>query len=484
MPVLDHAGVELTIPVIGPPTEVLETLWQDEGLVLYRSVSEVERSPLLVVAAAVEQPAPASLKRLEQEYALRDELDGAWAARPLALLRQRGAQMLVLEDPGGELLGRLVGQPWEVTQFIRVAIGIAVALGRVHERGLIHKDVKPANILVNLTTGHAWLTGFAIASRLPREHRVPEPPEVIAGTLAYMAPEQTGRMNRSIDSRSDLYALGVTLYELLTGALPFTPSDPMGWVHCHIARQPVPPDERAAGIPGALSAIAMKLLAKNAEDRYQTAAGVEADLRRCLVAWGSFGRIDPFPLGTQDASGCLLISERLYGREREIETLLAAFDRVVAHGTTELVLVSGYSGIGKSSVVHELHKVLVPPRGLFASGKFDQYKRDIPYATVGQAFQSLVRSLLSLGEAQLGRWWDSFTEALGPNGQLMVNLVPELELVIGKQPPVTDLPPQDAQNRFQTVFRRFLGVFAREEHPLALFLDDLQWLDTATLDLL
>jgi serine/threonine protein kinase len=315
MPVLDHAGVELTIPVIGPPTEVLETLWQDEGLVLYRSVSEVERSPLLVVAAAVEQPAPASLKRLEQEYALRDELNGAWAARPLALLRQRGAQMLVLEDPGGELLGRLVGQPWEVTQFIRVAIGIAVALGRVHERGLIHKDVKPANILVNLTTGHAWLTGFAIASRLPREHRVPEPPEVITGTLAYMAPEQTGRMNRSIDSRSDLYALGVTLYELLTGALPFSASEPMEWIHCHIARQPVPPDERVAGIPGPLSAIVMKLLAKTAEQRYQTAAGVEADLRRCLVECESHGRIVPFPLGR-----CALVANG-HAANREGEVL-------------------------------------------------------------------------------------------------------------------------------------------------------------------
>ena len=207
----------------------------------------------------------------------------------------------------------------------------------------------------------------------------------------------------------------------------------------------------------------------------------------CGAAWrnGSrIGRIDPFPLGAHDASDRLLIPEKLYGREREIDTLLASFDRVVANGTPELVLVSGYSGIGKSSVVNELHKALVPPRGLFASGKFDQYKRDIPYATLGQAFQSLVRSLLSQSEAELGRWRDSLSEALGPNGQLMVNLVPELELVIGKQPPVAELPPQDAQNRFQMVFRRFLGVFARKEHPLALFLDDLQWLDAATLDLL
>ena len=329
-----------------------------------------------------------------------------------------------------------------------------------------------------------WLTGFGIALRLPRERQAPAAPEVIAGTLAYMAPEQTGRMNRSVDSRSDLYALGVTFYEMLTGMLPFTAADPMEWVHCHIARRPTPPNERKQGVPATLSAIVMKLLEKTAEERYQTAAGVEADLRRGLAEWEAHGHIEPFSLGAFDVSGRLLIPEKLYGREREIDALLASFDRVVTNGSLEFVLVSGYSGIGKSSVVNELHQALVPSRGLFAFGKFDQYKRDIPYATLGQAFQSLVRSLLSQSEAELARWRDALSDALGPNGQLIVNLVPELELVIGKQPSVADLPPQDAQNRFQMVFRRFLGAFAKPEHPLALFLDDLQWLDAATLDLL
>ena len=463
---------------------VLETLWQDGEFVLSRAVRDGELSPLLVVAPALAQPAPGSLVQLEHEYALRDALGPTWAARPLALVSHRGQPALLLEYPGGELLARLLGQPWKVGPFLRVAIGLAVALGRVHERGLIHKDIKPANILANATTGEVWLTGFGIATYLPRERQAPAPPEVIAGTLAYMAPEQTGRMNRSIDSRSDLYAYGVTLYEMLTGALPFTATDPMEWIHCHIARPPMPPSERAKDIPGPIDAIVMRLLAKTAEERYQTAAGVEADFRRCLAEWESLGRIEPFTLGTHDVSDRLVIPERLYGREREIDTMLTAFDRVVAHGTPELVLVSGYSGVGKSSVVHELHKVLVPPRGLFASGKFDQYKRDIPYATLAQALQSLVRRVLSESDADLVRWREAIKQAVGPNGQLIVNLIPEVELVIGTQPPLADLSPEDAQTRFQMVFRRFLSVFARPEHPLALFLDDLQWLDTATLDLL
>ena len=479
-------ALELSAPFGAQGKDGLQVLWEDGERVFCRGwrADGDGRGSVLAVLPAAEGPHPAVLDRLAHEYELRDELDAAWAARPLALVREGGRTALLLEDPGGEPLDRLLYQPMQVGGFFRYAIGIVSALGKAHQRGLVHKDVKPANILINCADGLTRLTGFGLASRLPRERQAPEPPEVIAGTLAYMAPEQTGRMNRSIDSRSDLYALGVTFYQMLTGSLPFSAADPMEWVHCHIARRPVAPAERLESVPTVLSEIVMKLLAKTAEDRYQTAAGVEHDLRRCLAEWELKARIEPFALGERDRPDRLLIPEKLYGREREVKTLLAAFGRVVESGAPELVLVSGYSGIGKSSVVNELHKALMPSRGLFAAGKFDQLKRDIPYSTLVQAFQDLVRPLLGKSHAELAPWRDALLEALGPGGRLMTDLIPELKLIIGEQPPFPELEPQQAQRRFQSVFRRFIGVFASALHPLALFLDDLQWLDAATLDLL
>src|SRR6267378_8103368 len=459
----------------------LETLRDSGEFVLSRARQLGNPVPVLVLVA--ERPASASLKRLEHEYALAADLDPKWAARPLALARHNGNAALVLDDSGNEPLDLILSRPLELVRFLRLAISLATALGQVHWHGLIHKDIKPANVLVD-AAGNVRLTGFGIASRLTREHQAPAPPEGIAGTLAYMAPEQTGRMNRSIDSRSDLYSLGVTLYQMLSGILPFSASDPMEWVHCHIARQPVPPGERLKDVPAPVFAIILKLLAKTAEDRYQTASGVEADLRKCLTELESLGHVGAFTLGAHDTSDRLLMPEKLYGRDRERQALLDAFDQVVATGTPILVLVSGYSGIGKSSVVNELDKAVVRPRGFFISGKFDQHKRDIPYATIAQAFQTLTRQILSKSDAEVDRWRETIRAAVSPNGQLIVNLIPELEFVIGKQPPIPELPPTEAQARFHMVFRSFLGVFARKEHPLALFLDDLQWLDGATLRLL
>jgi PAS domain S-box-containing protein len=484
---LSLSGVgNVSRPMTAESAYELKSLREGADFTLYRGTERGNPMPILALVVAAEPALAQNLRRLKHEYSLATELDAAWAAQPLALTRHQGRAMLILKDPGGEPLDRLIeqhrGQPLDLTRLLCIAIGMTAALGQAHRQGLIHRDVKPANVMVD-ESGRVWLTGFGVASKVLRERLTPALAEIVAGSLAYMSPEQTGRMNRSIDPRSDLYSLGVILYEMLTGALPFAAADPLEWVHCHIARQPVAPADRRA-VPKPLSAIIMRLLAKNAQDRYQTAAGLEADLRRCLSEWQSHGRIDPFPLGANDLSERLLVPETLYGREREVEALLAAFDRVVAQGAPELVLVSGYSGVGKSSVVNELHKVLVPLRGLFAAGKFDQYKRDVPYATLAQAFQMLVRQILVKSEAEVDHWRHALLEALGPNAQLIIDLVPEVEFIIGKQPPAPELAPQEARGRFQLVLRRFLGAFARREHPLALFLDDLQWLDTATLELL
>ncbi|MCP3705582.1 AAA family ATPase [Paraburkholderia sp. CNPSo 3274] len=440
-------------------------------------------NPILLVTP-VASGRPALVKRLEHEYSLEPELDSDWAARPIGLMTSEGRTTLVLEDPGGEPLDRLIGHPLDIASFLRVGIAVAQALHRMHERGLMHLDIKPANVVVDMVRGHAWLTGFGIASRLPREHRLPDPPEIIVGTLAYMAPEQTGRMNRSIDSRSDLYALGVTLYEILTGAPPFVTMDPIELIHCHVARQPISPSDSPTGAPLQISTVLMKLLAKTAEERYQTAAGVEADLRKCLAAWQATGRIETFVSGQHDTSARFIIPEKLYGRERETTMLLSAFDRVAQGDGPSLVLVTGYSGVGKSSVVNELNKAIVLSRGIFLSGKFDMRLSGIPYATFAQAFDGLIRQILNGSEEEIRRWREAVQEAAGNLAGLLTDLIPALGQLLGTQPGVPALSPLDAQMRFQTVFQRFVGVFARRGHPLVVFMDDLQWLDPATLKLI
>jgi hypothetical protein len=462
----------------------LEQLRQDPQFVLYRGRGDGVLPHILVVAPLAERLEHQTIKWVEHEYALRTELDSAWAAIPVALVRDRGRTVLVLEDPGGEPLDRLLEDTLELTRFLQIAIGLSTALNGLQKRGIVHRNIKPGNVMVDAASGKVWLTGFGIATNLLHEPQGSEPPHTIAGTLAYMAPEQTGRMNRRIDGRSDLYSLGVTLYQMLTGTLPFDASDPVELIHCHIARLPVPPEERRKEVPAPLSAIILKLLAKTPEDRYQTATGLKADLRKCMEDWQSLGRIDAFVIGAHDAPNRLTISQKLYGREKERRALFEAFERVVESGLPELVLVSGYSGIGKSSLVNELQTAMVLSRGIFVSGKFDQYKRDIPYATLAQALQNLVRQILSRDDSELGYWREALRDAVGANGKLLVNIIPEMELLIGKPPPAPELFGQDADNRLLSVFRAFLGVFARKDHPLVIFLDDLQWLDAATLKLL
>ena len=463
-----------------------QQIWADGERGLYRGQRIDETGNVgnvLFLRLTTDRPRRVSVDRLAHEYELRHELQSAWAIRPLDLVYEGDQPILVLEDPGGEPLVAHLGEPMETLQFLRLAISIVIALGQVHRRSLIHKDLKPVHILVDRESRHVRLTGFGLASRMPRE-RSSDPPEVVAGTLAYMAPEQTGRINRSIDSRSDLYALGVIYYQMLAGALPFITLDPREWIYFHIAQMPTPLHERLSTIPPTVSHIVMKLLSKVAEDRYQTTAGVEHDLRRCAAEWQTLRRITIFPVGEADSPDRLLIPEKLYGREEEVASLLEAYNRVATTGAAELILVSGYSGVGKSSVVNEIRKGLAPTRGLFAAGKFDQLTRDIPYGPVAQAFRGLLKTLLSESDAELARWGNVLREALGSQGRPLAELMPELKLIIGELPPTPDLPAQQNRRLFQVAFQRFIGVFAAPEHPLALFLDDLQWVDTASLDLL
>jgi predicted ATPase/signal transduction histidine kinase len=456
---------------------------QDGIINLYRGRAD-HADPILLAVSPDNDAALETIRQLQNAYSLRDRLDPRWATQPLALVRYRGRIALAMRDPGGEPLSRLLGRPLDVLQFLRVSIAMAAACRKMHETGLIHRDIGPTNVLADDETGGVWLTGFGITCVQPRDRESSSLTEEVAGTLAYMAPEQTGRMNRSVDFPSDLYSLGVTFYEMLTGVLPFAPDDPMELVHCHIARQPVPPHQRIATTPESVSRVVMKLLAKNVEQRYQSAAGLEVDLRWCIAEWQASGRINSFPLGAHDSSIPPLCPRKLYGRDLELASLIKALGRAMFDGRPHVVHVSGYSGVGKSTLVNQLRQKRELRSALFATGKCDEFKRDIPLGALAHVFQGLVRTVLGCNEVELRHWRMALAEALGPNASLIVSLIPELELVIGPSPPLQDLPPQDAQNRFQMVFRRFLAVFARYDRPLVLFLDDLQWLDVASLDLI
>jgi predicted ATPase/tRNA A-37 threonylcarbamoyl transferase component Bud32 len=426
---------------------------------------------------------PQLVAQLEHEFQVAGDLNPEYVLRPVKTEVIADHKVLILEACACPPLNELLTQPLEIESFLTLAVGIATTLCKVHQHGLIHKALRPENILAQVT-GEVKLTGFGVATKLRREHPSTIPQELNINALAYLAPEQTGWMNRFVDKRSDLYALGVVFYQMLTGRLPFTASDPMAWVHCHTALEPTPPQEYQNIIPALLSELVMKLLAKTAEARYQTTEGLKADLERCQNEKRIHRSIKSFELGRSDIPNNLMIPEKLYGRDREVTILLDAVDRVADCGNTELLLVSGFSGIGKSVLVNELHKMLVSPHLLFAQGKFDRNKRDIPYLALTQVLASLVAQILGKKEEEIAQWRDQLNVALESNGRLVTDLVPDLIALIGEQPPVAELPPQDAQNRFHHIMQRLIDVFAQPKTPLVVFLDDLQWLDTPTQALL
>ena len=455
----------------------LERLRADESFILYRAHQANGTGSQL--ALVPRQPTIRSLEKLENEYALAADLDPACTVIPMQLIPHKENMMLVFEDPGGELLANLIQTPLELHDRLRMAIGLSDTVGRLHRHGLLHRDIKPENILVT-ERSIIRLTGFGNA--IHQTHQSPVP-EVIAGTLPYIAPEQTGRMNRPIDGRSDLYALGVTLYELFTGTLPFSASTMEEWIHCHVIRTPLPLVKRTPDLPAQISSIVLKLLSKEPADRYQSAEGLTADLKECLAEWTTRRQVSDFLPGRYDAITTVRMPPTLYGRASESATLRATFDRVVEKGQTVVALISGPSGVGKSSLVMEFQSGLAPEDALVAVGKFDVQMQDIPYGALTQAFGSLLRQILTYDEETVANWRRTLSEAVGPNGHLVTELIPALESVIGRQSPLVDLTAQDRLNRLRIAFRRLVGAFARPGRPLILFVDDLQWLDLATLDL-
>jgi predicted ATPase/signal transduction histidine kinase len=461
-------------------TAALDLVTRGSDFSVYRMRGDDPQPQLLMVA---ESDDPCPLERVRQEFELTRDLDPTIVVWPRELVSAQGRPALLIDDHGARPLSELLAQPVVVPRLLRRAIGIAHALGHIHERGLVHRGLRPDTIWVD-DADRIRLSGLGSASRSRRERRDLGLYDGPYGSLIYISPEQTGRVNRSVDSRSDLYVFGIILYQMLAaGSLPFHASNPAQWIHHHIARRPNPlPSSSTA--TAAIERLVFRLLEKSADDRYQSAAGVERDLRACLAAWEAHGHTAGVRLTAQDPAGVVRMPEKLYGRDSEINAILAAYHRAATTGATEWVLISGYSGAGKSSAVNELRKSLTPTNGWFVAGKFDQYKRDTPFATLAQAFHSLVRQILGRDADALELWRRTLQAAVGEHGELMINLVPDLALVIGEQPPLREMPPQDMRGVFQALLGRFIAAIARPEHPLVLFLDDLQWLDKATADFL
>ncbi|MBD2158896.1 AAA family ATPase [Leptolyngbya sp. FACHB-16] len=481
-------------------------LYESSASLVYRGIREQDGRAIVIKLLKQDYPSPQELIRYRQEYQITRSLDLEGVVKAYSQQDYQRTLAIFLEDFGGESLEywmktHLGFYPMSLSSFLELAIAITDTLGRIHAANIIHKDINSSNIVLNLNTGVVKLIDFGIATQFNRINPTFRSPNGLEGTLAYLSPEQTGRMNRLLDYRTDFYSLGVTFYELLTGQLPFPTTDILELVHCHIAKSPIPPCELNAAIPHPVSEMILKLMAKNPEDRYESAWGIKVDLEIFAEQLAETNQVSSIQLALHDVSEQFHISQKLYGREAEIAALLAAFERVVAKGNVsensqpdegiskpqlnvEMMLVSGYAGVGKSALVQELYKPITAKRGYFIAGKFDQLQRNIPYSAIVSALQKLVQQLLGEPGEQVQQWRSRLLTALGNNGQLIIDVIPEIELIIGKQLPVSEIGAMEAQNRFNRTFQHFIRVFCSAEHPLVIFLDDLQWIDSATLKLI
>ncbi len=467
---MDIAGYELSAQ-----------LHASANSVVFRARRVRDGLPVVIKALPGEYPAAERVARLRAEFEMTRRLGGSGVIGAYDLVESSRTIAMVIEDIGAESLAlQSSGRPMDLAAALALALDLIAAVEHVHRRGVVHKDINPTNVIHHPGRGEMRLIDFGLATRIGHEN---VDFRRLEGTLGYLAPEQTGRMNRGVDYRSDFYAIGATLYELLTGRPPFQSDDPLELVHSHLAREPVPVHQVNTAVPRQLSAIVSRLLAKMPEARYQSARGLAADLSRCLAGLRAGGQIADFPPGADDVPERFQIPERLYGREAEVERLARAF-AAVAEGGRKVVLLSGYSGIGKSAVAAELHRPIVARRGLFATGKFDQYTRDIPLSALTQALRQLLRGLLAEDEEALSRWRNGLAQALGRNAGVLAPVLPELALLVGEAPPLPELPPHEVQNRFQLTMQDLLRAVAAPAHPLVLVLDDLQWADGPSLRML
>ncbi|MEG4015273.1 MULTISPECIES: AAA family ATPase [unclassified Microcoleus] len=467
-----------------PGVAVQTLLYESVNSLVYRAIREADQEPIILKLLKESYPTPQELVRYRTEYRITQELKEAGVIQVYDLQKYQNSLVMFVEDFGGESLTIWMQQrKFTLEEFLLLAIATTEILGQIHSANIIHKDINPSNIVYNPETEQLKIIDFGISTQLTRETPTLKNPGILEGTLAYISPEQTGRMNRTLDYRTDFYSLGVTFYELLTGKLPFETEDALELVHCHIARQPLSSHEIEPKISLIVSQIVSKLMAKNAENRYQTAGGLKHDLEMCRLLLQETDSIQEFDLGTRDITDRFLIPEKLYGRETEVDNLLAAFERV-STGSAEMMLVAGFSGIGKTAVVNEVHKPIARQRGYFIKGKYDQFQRNIPFSAFVQAFRELMGQLLSESDAQVQTWKTKILTALGDSGQVLIEVIPELERIIGAQPTALELSGTAAQNRFNLLMQKFVQVFTTAEHPLVMFLDDLQWADSTSLKLL
>ncbi|MCP4135494.1 MAG: AAA family ATPase [bacterium] len=472
---------------------ILEKLAETNKSVVYRAKkgkNKTNKNTVIIKFLKSDEASPPEVARFKQEYEIIKKLNQDGVLKTYDIVEDNGRIALIQENFNAlslkDILNENKDAELDIVWFLRTAITLSEIIGSLHKNNIIHKDIKPHNILFNTEKNIIKITGFGIASELTHKNHEIYSQEVLRGTLPYMSPEQTGRMNRGIDYRTDLYSLGVTFYEMLTGKVPFESNDPLEVIHSHIAQKAIPPVERNSAIPIIVSDIVMKLLKKTVEERYQNSCGLVSDLQQCLSFAEKNKKFESFKPGEKDIPLGLNIPSTLFGRKKEIQLLLSTFEQVCSTKPGEkgvgLMLVAGAPGIGKSALINEIHKPIVMKRGYFISGKYEQFGRDLPYKGIIEAFRELVRQLLRESEKKINTWRKKILDALGPNGKVIAEIIPEIELIVGKQPELTSLGAEETQNRFNLVFKNFIQVFSKKEHPLVLFLDDLQWADSASLN--